>query len=335
MGWLGEERYKELVNFVLRYLADVECPVKRGTFVEFRLVFPSQSRLGSPFFVFAHLLKEEDSCQTSPEKKRGKHKKSPPPTQPKGGRRRRRCTETCAGGWLTSKRLEHDRNGMINISPVGRNASVQERNDYEKYDAQHQIRSKFVTALKEKFPDFGLTYVISCFLFPALPHPPRFFSFLRSLEFVSYHSVKTSFLFPFVPFQFSHVLFPNPSRAPSPIHFPSPFPDLYQITTLPPPKKFNSSNPASLIHFLLHSFSIGGQISFDVFPTGWDKTYCLQHLATEKNISGVEYTTIHFFGDKTYKGGNDYEIYEDNRTEGHKVANPEDTMAILQKLFGL
>lgn len=38
VGWLGEERYKKLVNFVLRYLADVECPVKRGTFVEFRYV---------------------------------------------------------------------------------------------------------------------------------------------------------------------------------------------------------------------------------------------------------------------------------------------------------
>ena len=38
MGWLGEERYKQLVNFVLRYLADIECPVKRGTFVEFRYV---------------------------------------------------------------------------------------------------------------------------------------------------------------------------------------------------------------------------------------------------------------------------------------------------------
>lgn len=47
---------------------------------------------------------------------------------------------------------------MVNISPIGRNASVQERNDYEKYDAQHQIRAKFVAALKEKFPDFGLTY---------------------------------------------------------------------------------------------------------------------------------------------------------------------------------
>lgn len=25
------------------------------------------------------------------------------------------------------------------------------------------------------------------------------------------------------------------------------------------------------------TYSIGGQISFDVFPKGWDKTYCLRH----------------------------------------------------------
>lgn len=83
------------------------------------------------------------------------------------------------------------------------------------------------------------------------------------------------------------------------------------------------------------SYSIGGQISFDVFPSGWDKTYCLQHLESEKNLSGVEYTTIHFFGDKTYKGGNDYEIYEDKRTTGHKVEKPGDTIAILKELFDL
>jgi phosphomannomutase len=51
-------------------------------------------------------------------------------------------------------------------------------------------------------------------------------------------------------------------------------------------------------------FLAGGQISFDVFPIGWDKTYCLQFV--EK--SG--YKEIHFFGDKTHKGGNDYEIFE-------------------------
>lgn len=53
---------------------------------------------------------------------------------------------------------------MINVSPVGRNASTQERNDYEKYDKQHQIRAKFVEALKENCGDFGLTYVVGPFV---------------------------------------------------------------------------------------------------------------------------------------------------------------------------
>jgi phosphomannomutase len=45
-------------------------------------------------------------------------------------------------------------------------------------------------------------------------------------------------------------------------------------------------------------YSIGGQISFDVFPEGWDKTYCLRYLK--------HYDEVYFFGDKTFKGGNDY-----------------------------
>lgn len=43
------------------------------------------------------------------------------------------------------------------------------------------------------------------------------------------------------------------------------------------------------------TFSIGGQISFDIFPSGWDKTYALQHVEKEG------WKEIHFFGDKTYK----------------------------------
>ncbi len=84
------------------------------------------------------------------------------------------------------------------------------------------------------------------------------------------------------------------------------------------------------------SFSIGGQISFDVFPTGWDKTYCLQHLENDaKQPGGVTYTTIHFFGDKTFQGGNDYEIFSDKRTVGHSVNGPDDTIAQLKELFNL
>lgn len=82
--WIGEEKYKELVRFILHYIADLEIPIKRGTFIEFR-------------------------------------------------------------------------NGMINVSPIGRNASVVERNEYNAYDDETKVREKFIVALKEKFPDLDLT----------------------------------------------------------------------------------------------------------------------------------------------------------------------------------
>ena len=85
---------------------------------------------------------------------------------------------------------------------------------------------------------------------------------------------------------------------------------------------------------LLNRYSIGGQLSFDVFPTGWDKTYCIRHLENEaKKPNGIEYKTIHFFGDKTFKCGNDWEIYTDPRVTGHSVKDPDDTRRILKELF--
>ena len=84
IGWLGEDKYKEFVKFVLHYVADLDIPVKRGTFVEFR-------------------------------------------------------------------------NGMVNVSPVGRNASLAERNAFLKYDDEFKVREKFIVALRERFPDYGLT----------------------------------------------------------------------------------------------------------------------------------------------------------------------------------
>lgn len=73
--------------------------------------------------------------------------------------------------------------------------------------------------------------------------------------------------------------------------------------------------------------NIGGQIGLDVQPQGWDKTFCLQFVQ--------EYKSIHFFGDKTNKGGGDYELYEHPRTEGHAVTSPEDTMQQIQNLFNM
>lgn len=90
ISWIGEEKYKKLVKFVLRYVSELDLPIMRGTFVEFR-------------------------------------------------------------------------NGMINISPIGRNASIEERIGFEKYDKEHKIREKFVEVLKEEFKDMGLTCVPSLF----------------------------------------------------------------------------------------------------------------------------------------------------------------------------
>lgn len=77
------------------------------------------------------------------------------------------------------------RSGMLNISPIGRSCSQEERDAFGKYDKEHKIREKMIQVLKTEFADYGFT------------------------------------------------------------------------------------------------FSIGGEISFDVFPTGWDKTYCLKHLESE------------------------------------------------------
>jgi phosphomannomutase len=32
IGWLGEDKYKKLVKFVLHYIADLDIPVKRCVF---------------------------------------------------------------------------------------------------------------------------------------------------------------------------------------------------------------------------------------------------------------------------------------------------------------
>lgn len=148
--YIDNDKLKDFINFCLLYIAELDIPIKRGTFIEFR-------------------------------------------------------------------------NGMINISPIGRNCSHDERIEFNKFDDEHHIREKFVETLKEKFKDLDLTY------------------------------------------------------------------------------------------------SIGGQISFDVFPRGWDKTYCLNLLPND------EYDNIYFFGDKTDPGGNDHELYISPLVRGHKVRNPDDT----------
>ncbi|KAK1866436.1 hypothetical protein I4F81_008956 [Pyropia yezoensis] len=153
---LGEAKLQKLLNFVLAYVAKLDIPVKRGTFIEFR-------------------------------------------------------------------------KGMLNVSPIGRNCSQQERCAFEEYDNKAGVRKAFVEVLQKEFADYKLRY------------------------------------------------------------------------------------------------SIGGQISFDVFPEGWDKTFALRYVE--------HIPTIHFFGDKTHPGGNDHEIFMSDRTVGHTVKDPAETMKICKELF--
>lgn len=59
-----------------------------------------------------------------------------------------------------------------------------------------------------------------------------------------------------------------------------------------------------MIHKKYHLWvecSIGGQISVDIYPKGWNKSYCMKLLDRD-------HYEIYFFGDKMEKGGNDYEL---------------------------
>eukprot|EP00916_Digyalum_oweni_P015021 GHVL01024526.1.p2 GENE.GHVL01024526.1~~GHVL01024526.1.p2 ORF type:complete len:109 (+),score=16.56 GHVL01024526.1:233-559(+) len=44
--FLGEDILNDLVNFVLRYIADLDIPIKRGTFIEYRTGMLNFSPIG-------------------------------------------------------------------------------------------------------------------------------------------------------------------------------------------------------------------------------------------------------------------------------------------------
>eukprot|EP01057_Protomagalhaensia_wolfi_P001974 Protomagalhaensia_wolfi_Nauph_80__1973@NODE_2247_length_1154_cov_20_425112_g1753_i0_p1_GENE_NODE_2247_length_1154_cov_20_425112_g1753_i0NODE_2247_length_1154_cov_20_425112_g1753_i0_p1_ORF_typecomplete_len293_score44_82PMM/PF03332_13/2_6e56Hydrolase_3/PF08282_12/0_0037SOCS_box/PF07525_16/0_074Trehalose_PPase/PF02358_16/0_34Trehalose_PPase/PF02358_16/2_2e03_NODE_2247_length_1154_cov_20_425112_g1753_i02351113 len=75
-------------------------------------------------------------------------------------------------------------------------------------------------------------------------------------------------------------------------------------------------------------FAIGGQISLDIYPRGWDKSFCLGLMKLD------QFNEIHFFGDRCSEGGNDHGIYIDERvTHRHAVDGPEKTLGILRSLL--
>jgi phosphomannomutase len=69
--------------------------------------------------------------------------------------------------------------------------------------------------------------------------------------------------------------------------------------------------------------ALGGETSFDIYPTGWDKTYALKHFQ--------DYTCW-FVGDRCGEGGNDKEIYDLLNKKGRAfwTRNTENTAGIIR-----
>ena len=83
------------------------------------------------------------------------------------------------------------------------------------------------------------------------------------------------------------------------------------------------------IEFPEYDIAVGGSISMDITPKGYGKEQIAQHL--RKTYPSEK---IIFFGDKTFEGGNDYELAEAlrqlNNTIVVQVDNPEDVLTYLK-----
>lgn len=81
--------------------------------------------------------------------------------------------------------------------------------------------------------------------------------------------------------------------------------------------------------FHLYDISIGGSISMDITPKGYGKEQIAQHL--RKHYPEEK---IIFFGDRTFEGGNDYELAQAllklENTQVVQVASPEDVLMFLK-----
>ena len=67
--------------------------------------------------------------------------------------------------------------------------------------------------------------------------------------------------------------------------------------------------------------TLGGNTSIDIYPSGWDKTYCLNHL------SG--YNHITFVGDRCDPKGNDHALYQALAPFSWEVKSTEETVDII------
>jgi phosphomannomutase len=71
--------------------------------------------------------------------------------------------------------------------------------------------------------------------------------------------------------------------------------------------------------------NIAGDTSFDIYPSGWDKTYAMQFF------DGHD---VYFWGDRTEKDGNDHTMKKLLNTKCFSVSGSEETFTSVKKLLG-
>ena len=71
---------------------------------------------------------------------------------------------------------------------------------------------------------------------------------------------------------------------------------------------------------------LGGDTSFDIFPTGWDKTYALKHFPFYNHW---------FVGDRCGLNGNDKEIYDllKHQNRSFQTTSPQETGEITKRII--
>lgn len=76
-------------------------------------------------------------------------------------------------------------------------------------------------------------------------------------------------------------------------------------------------------------FKIGGNTSIDIYPLGWDKSFCLSNF--------MNYDEIYFIGDRCGENGNDKEIYDEvYKTKSENsfwVHSTDETISIIKNLI--
>jgi phosphomannomutase len=72
------------------------------------------------------------------------------------------------------------------------------------------------------------------------------------------------------------------------------------------------------------TIKLGGDTSFDIYPTGWDKTYGLRHF------TGWD---VWFVGDRCGPLGNDFEIYNACLGQSYMTDGPERTIEIVESII--